>query len=215
MVHLYADIVQHVDDVLVVCLPIALLLLEHVCDSLKLLGIVCCLVESLQLLEPVADLHQDLAPLELVVLEIGLNFLHKSLLVLVQLLFLHAKGSLHVCQQVLRRKHLAVALGPPVFHHGSDVLLLEVKLPLHLAKHRVDAVDGGLQLRELRAHSLRERGLKLLQILTNVLVNRFVGVHAPLLLGFQYALDAFELFLDLKKPSIRHLCGCQLRHCLN
>jgi len=98
------------------------------------------------LLEPVADLHKDLAPLQLVVLEIGLNLLHQPLLVLVQLLFLHAERPLHVGQQVLGGQDLAVALGLPVSHHGLDVLLLEVELAFHLAEHLIDAVDGGLQL---------------------------------------------------------------------
>ena len=99
--HLCADIIEHVDDLLIVFLPRFLLILEPCRQLVQLLSEVRGLDHRLELAESEADLLLDLVPLRLVVEQQDLNLLDQLLLGAVDVLLLHLERPLDVVQQHL------------------------------------------------------------------------------------------------------------------
>ena len=137
MIHLNADVVQHVDDVLIISFSVSFFLLQHVRNCVELFRIVRCFIEGLKLLQSITNLYYDLTPLKLVVLKVCLDLLDQSVLVFVELLFLNAESPFNILEKMLCRKHLPLALTLSVLNDGLDIVLLKFKLLLHLAEHRV------------------------------------------------------------------------------
>ncbi len=137
MIHLNADVIQHVDNVLIISFSVSFFLLQHVRNCVELFRIVLCFIECLKLLQSITHLYYDLTPLELVVLKVCLDLLDQSVLVFVELLFLNAESPFNILEKMLCRKHLPFTLTLSVLNDGLDILLLKFKLLLHLAEHRV------------------------------------------------------------------------------
>ena len=197
IVHFDANVVEHINDSLVVMLPVPFLLLQEVPDFVERLREVLQLIERLQLLQSVLDLRLDLFPLQVVVFKNRLDLLDDPLLVVVKLLLLHPERALDVLEQVLCGHDLPVGLPPLAVDDLPDVGLLEVQLALHLGHHQVDAVDGPFQLLELRGDAVAEVLLELVEVVDDVLVHDLVRLDPALLLRLEDVLDVLELLLHL------------------
>ena len=98
-VHLEADVVEEVDDLLVVSFAFDLLRLHPSCDLVQRLREVGHLAHPLEFAEAVEDLGLDLAPLGAVVQQQELDLAHQLLLSLVDGVLLHLEGAFDIFQE--------------------------------------------------------------------------------------------------------------------
>ncbi len=72
-----------------------------------------------------------MVPLQLIVLEYGLQLLNKSFLIIIKLLLLHPESALDILEQVFSSLYLPLALLLPLSDGVPYQRLLLIKLPFH------------------------------------------------------------------------------------
>ena len=141
VIHFNANVIQHVNDLLIIMFSLFLFGINSICNLSESFSIFSNLFESHETVKPVLGLSLDLLPLELIILEYGLYLFDDPLLVALNASLLDPEGALDILEEVFGRLYLPLTLPLPLADRVPHQLLLSVQLRFQGLQVPVQARD--------------------------------------------------------------------------